>query len=1376
MKETFYIINILNNNNKTNKNNLNQNKKNKMKKLLLLTFIILGILNAHAQGVLTPLEDFGKVAASQNAPYKNTIKTDNLGCTYICGATWNVGNGSYDGFLRKLDSKGNTLWTQTFGDTGLDFFTNMFILHDTAIYLTGLKTNTTADLWAVKVTAAGVVRWENTFDGAYGSYDCGGALVANDSGACYITGGSFNSNMFFSDMVVLKLSNSSGSMLLSNFWDNSSYNLNDAANAITLDSKSIFIAGATQETGGYHYATVKFNKNNLAYSASTISTATTSVTIDEVKDFKENSTGIYLVGKIQTGTQGSNMCLIKLDTALSTIFSATYNDANYDDEAESVCIDASGNIFVTGFGSLNSNGTYREYLTLKYSATGTLLWHSSYADANHGDNEATSIIVDNSASQNVYVTGFSPSVMNGLNYHTIKLTNGTGGEIWHIESDGTDHLSDIPCSIILDDFSNIIVSGESLLANGKYEYKVCKYVERTIITNPDLHNEATSARYLYYENKSQIVSADSTHSQVTNERYYTNNTYPKLYFANNSFSFVFARIDTAVATQDTMQRIDVTFPNCDLDNAKIYSLEEQPTYLNYYLPQCGSNGITEVHGNKRLVIPNIYPNIDLQYYSNNAGLKYYFIVKPGAHVTDIEELFTGESSTALDTATGVLTINSIIGHVAFQRPKAYQLSATNTVITLTDSIAFWHSLGSNTYNFNMGTYDVTKPLIIEVMQNKSANSVNSINNLTWSTYYAGAGEDIANDVTTDTNNNVFVVGYTQSDQTSFPLSTGLIFQGSFGGGVDAFVLKFDYGATQMYATYYGTGGDDYGFGIAVGTANNLYITGTIANSTSLPSSSTNIGIYQQTAGHAGYNAYISEFDATTGFVTWETFFGGSAITKGYKVAVDNANNVFLAGRVQYTTNFAAVVGGVAPDSGAATGGFPTYDDAGGAYVDNAFSGSSLGGTNQDAMIAKFHPNHALAWSTIFGGYNFDDAKEIAIDPVTQDVAITGETQTDTTGNNVCNPPSNGGFPMCNYNSSSYYQTTYIGAGGFGSGYIARFTNNGLLKWSTYFDGVAGGLIFNSLGDLYISGLTYNTVASPSNLPPTNGGHPVWNPNGEYVQPSSSASDLYINEFNTSNQLIWGTKYGGSTVGTILTPFDELGTTDLAVDSYNNIIMTGATQLTSTGSNDFPTVQYSLTPYYFDQYNQSANNIASSFIASFSAHDRLTWATIYGGTGNGSQYDGHDYGMAVATSPDNNLYVVGFTHSQNFPYTCPAQVTGVPYCSDDTTSTSFDAFIGRFDIHLLALLGVSEHSQQTHDLQVFPNPATNELNYQFDVANKENIKISIHNIIGQIVYSEQIQNAIGTYKKQINISNFTNGMYFIKIEFENGTISKKFIKN
>ncbi|MCH7785103.1 MAG: T9SS type A sorting domain-containing protein [Bacteroidetes bacterium] len=89
------------------------------------------------------------------------------------------------------------------------------------------------------------------------------------------------------------------------------------------------------------------------------------------------------------------------------------------------------------------------------------------------------------------------------------------------------------------------------------------------------------------------------------------------------------------------------------------------------------------------------------------------------------------------------------------------------------------------------------------------------------------------------------------------------------------------------------------------------------------------------------------------------------------------------------------------------------------------------------------------------------------------------------------------------------------------------------------------------------------------------------------------------------------------------------------------------------------------------------------------------------------------------------------------------------------------------------LGILVVNQNTLlDFSVYPNPTTGIL----IIKSKTNIvQIEIHNNLGQLVLSTPI--AIGTDQNKIDISNLSQGLYFIKIKDENGNFgSKKVVKN
>jgi len=79
------------------------------------------------------------------------------------------------------------------------------------------------------------------------------------------------------------------------------------------------------------------------------------------------------------------------------------------------------------------------------------------------------------------------------------------------------------------------------------------------------------------------------------------------------------------------------------------------------------------------------------------------------------------------------------------------------------------------------------------------------------------------------------------------------------------------------------------------------------------------------------------------------------------------------------------------------------------------------------------------------------------------------------------------------------------------------------------------------------------------------------------------------------------------------------------------------------------------------------------------------------------------------------------------------------------------------------VGVEDHESNA---VIFPNPANNVLNIN---ANSMINRVEVYNMMGQMVGMYEA-NDVNT---QINTTAFANGVYTLKIETENGTMTKKF---
>ena len=122
--------------------------------------------------------------------------------------------------------------------------------------------------------------------------------------------------------------------------------------------------------------------------------------------------------------------------------------------------------------------------------------------------------------------------------------------------------------------------------------------------------------------------------------------------------------------------------------------------------------------------------------------------------------------------------------------------------------------------------------------------------------------------------------------------------------------------------------------------------------------------------------------------------------------------------------------------------------------------------------------------------------------------------------------------------------------------------------------------------------------------------------------------------------------------------------------------------------------------------------------------------------------------------------VGTTEWTEYTYNIPS---GAKYVAINCTSNDvFGLFID--DITINAQSSVAD--QTTSTFSIYPNPATTVLNVNAEGYNT----LEIVNLLGQTVYT-----ANATSNMQINVSNLNNGVYFVRMNGENGTATQKFIK-
>jgi len=122
--------------------------------------------------------------------------------------------------------------------------------------------------------------------------------------------------------------------------------------------------------------------------------------------------------------------------------------------ADKASVDKSGNFVIAGRGGTDNT----DYLVLKYSSSGNLLWERRYNGIANSQDWFRDMILDDSG--NVYVTGnsFEGAENGNINFVTLKYS--PDGELrWQKSLDWVAHKEDVPFSITLDNQNNVYVAG-----------------------------------------------------------------------------------------------------------------------------------------------------------------------------------------------------------------------------------------------------------------------------------------------------------------------------------------------------------------------------------------------------------------------------------------------------------------------------------------------------------------------------------------------------------------------------------------------------------------------------------------------------------------------------------------------------------------------------------------------------------------------------------------------------------------------------------------------------------------------------------------------------------------------------------------------------
>ena len=646
----------------------------------------------------------------------------------------------------------------------------------------------------------------------------------------------------------------------------------------------------------------------------------------------------------------------------------------------------------------------------------------------------------------------------------------------------------------------------------------------------------------------------------------------------------------------------------------------------------------------------------------------------------------------------------------------------------------------------------------------------------WATRAGGSANEAGYGITCDNSGNIIIGGSFSSDSIIFGNTTLT----NTGGG-DAFLVKYNASGQVLQAIGAGGNGYDLITGVSHDNSGNINFAGyfTGADFAAGNSTLTNSG--------PGYSDVLSGAVTAAGAVLWAKKTSGSGIEEAYDISTDQDGNIYMAGyfgsqditfgNYQLTndstsgndifiTKLDSTGMVVWADSAGGAGNEAAYkiaiDNAGNVYVTGGFTSTSIRFGNDtlvnqgfaDIFVTKYAPNGSVLWAKEFGGPSYDEAYAIDVDD-NGNVYLSGYFYSSTLSfgpYSVQNTNSlysevflvkldAGGTPLWakSFGGTSYdaaYSLTidsqnnvYV-TGGFSSSslivegtplvnqgnsdiFLIKYASQGSLAWAKSFGstGFEEGLAVKTdpAGDPVLTGYFSSSTLSINNVSLTNAG--------------IGTNDMYLAKFTSDGNIEWLIGEGDSG--------NESGT-GICIDPQGSIFVCGGF--------DSPSPQIAGTVL---------NNAGSGdgFVARYSANGSSLWAKSFGGEGLETTY-------GITGDENNNMYITGSFGSDTLAF-------------GNTTLYNagyYDVFVANLHADNWAGIG---HFEQDNMITVYPNPSSGDAEIIFP---ENTLSIRIYNAEGKPVLEEKLSGRVSS--KKINLPK--SGLYLISLTMENGVITRKLV--
>ena len=550
---------------------------------------------------------------------------------------------------------------------------------------------------------------------------------------------------------------------------------------------------------------------------------------------------VYAAGEVSNAGFGFDFFTIAISTSGDSLWGAHYNDSQFNqyDQANAICIDNSGNVIVTGESDRDPSSIINDdFLTIKYSQTGQLLWAQRYNNAANNTDRALAAVSD--ASGNITVGGRSSN--GGDDDYAVIQYSPAGSVNWTqlFDNGGLDRVADMG----IDSQGNIYVTGRSDNGNDD-DFRTLKYSS----SGTQLFNVAND---FVDDDRADFMDVNPDGSFVIGGRSdgsataIVNYNYRIVKYGSSGAQQWTSTYDGTAANDDILQDIDLN-----------------------------SSGEVLVTGYSDALATAVIQNNLVSIRYNNTGTAIWTKIYTG------NSSFDDEGSACLLDNTGKAWVAGHTENAQAQRDAiliSYDLTGNEV------SNHSWSGAGDNSDNVREFAFDNSGNIYVsgysvgkDTDRDMFLMKLNSAGDTLWTRFVSGTlfgSDEEANAIALDNLGNIIVSGYTKNSGT----------------GSDITILKYTPAGVLSWTAQYNNAANesDRSYDLTTDATGNIYIAGkTDINGSPIVTNDEIFTAKYSSAGTLLWSVIHS---------------GGSGIDRGRNIHVSAAGNVYVCGQSFNGTN------------------------------------------------------------------------------------------------------------------------------------------------------------------------------------------------------------------------------------------------------------------------------------------------------------------------------------------------------------------------------------------------------------------------------------------------------------------------------------------